>query len=148
MTHSGEKPKNAANAKIPSLRRTFEISFNRTYWRKSKKCSDCKYAFSTAGNLRTHFMARSGEKPKNAANAKIPSLRRTFEISFNRTYWRKSKKCSDCKYAFSTAGDLRIHFMAHSGENPKNAVLLRKVKVYNFIRHMKVKVNNLVRQII
>ena len=33
-----------------------------------------KYAFSVAGDLRTHFMTHSGEEPKNAANAKIPSL--------------------------------------------------------------------------
>ena len=100
MTHSGEKPKNAPNAKIHSLRRTFEILFKGTHWRKSKKCSDCKYAFFVAGDLRTHFMTHSGEEPKNAANAKMPSVRRLFEIPFKSTHWRKSKKCSDCKYAF------------------------------------------------
>ena len=30
--------------------------------------------FFVAGDLRTHFMTHSGEEPKNAANAKIPSL--------------------------------------------------------------------------
>ena len=55
-----------------------------------------KYAFSVAGDLRTHFMTHSGEKPKNAPNAKIHSLRRTFEILFKGTHWRKSKKWQIC----------------------------------------------------
>ena len=55
----------------------------------SKKCNQCDYASSDAGNLRRHLKTHSGEK---------------------------SNKCNQCDYASSQAGNLRRHLKTHSGE--------------------------------
>ena len=55
---------------------------------KSKKCNQCEYASSRAGDLRKHLKTHSGEK---------------------------SNKCNQCDYAFSQAGHLRRHLKTHCG---------------------------------
>ena len=56
---------------------------------KSKKCNQCDYASSRAGDLRRHLKTHSGEK---------------------------SNKCNQCDYASSQAGNLRTHLKTQSGE--------------------------------
>ena len=56
---------------------------------KSKKCNQCEYASSRAGDLRKHLKTHSGEKPN---------------------------KCNQCDFASSRAGNLRRHLKMHSGE--------------------------------
>ena len=56
---------------------------------KSKKCNQCDYASSEAGDLRRRLKTHRGEK---------------------------SKKCNQCDYASSHASDLRRHLKSHSGE--------------------------------
>ncbi len=55
--------------------------------KKSNKCSQCDYASSLAGNMKTHLKRHSsGEKPF---------------------------KCSQCDYASSQTGHLKRHFKTH-----------------------------------
>ena len=49
---------------------------------KPNKCNQCDYAFSRAGNFRSHFKTHTGEK---------------------------SKKCNQCDYTSSRADSLRAH---------------------------------------
>ena len=56
---------------------------------KSIKCNQCDYAFSHAGNLRTHLKTHSGEK---------------------------SIKCNQCDYASAHPSNLSKHLKRHSGE--------------------------------
>ena len=68
--------------------RSFEATYKRHSGEKSKKCKQCDYASSQAGDLRRHLKTQSGEK---------------------------SNKCNQCDYAFSQAGHLRQHMKTHSG---------------------------------
>ena len=54
---------------------------------KSNKCNQCEYAFSRAGDLRTHLRIHSGEK---------------------------SNKCNQCSFASAQAGNLKKHLKTHS----------------------------------
>ena len=54
---------------------------------KLKKCNQCNYASSQAGDLRKHLKTHSGEK---------------------------SNKCNKCGYAFSQAGNLWIYMKTNS----------------------------------
>ena len=56
---------------------------------KTKKCNQCDYAPSHAGQLRTHLRTHSGEK---------------------------LNKCNQCNYAFFDASNLRKHLKTHSVE--------------------------------
>ena len=54
----------------------------------SKKCNQCEYASSWAGNLRRHLKKHSGEK---------------------------SNKCNQCAYASTDVGNLRKRLKTHGG---------------------------------
>ena len=56
---------------------------------KSNKCSQCDFASSQAGSMRTRLKTHIGEK---------------------------LHKCNQCDYATSQAGNLRRHLKTHSGE--------------------------------
>ena len=67
----------------------FEETLNNAQWRKVKKCNQCDFASSQAGDLRKHFKTHSGEK---------------------------SNKCNQCDFASSQPGHLRKHLKSLSGE--------------------------------
>ena len=56
---------------------------------KLKKCDQCDYASTRAGDLRRHLKTHNGEKPN---------------------------KCNLCDHASSHPGNLRTHLKIHSGE--------------------------------
>ena len=84
---------------------------------KPKKCSQCNYASSQTGNLKTHFKTHSGEKFNkfnqcDYATSYPGTLKRHVKIHSG----EKLKKCNQCDYASSRAGNLKEHFKTHSGE--------------------------------
>ena len=89
---------------------------------KSNKCNQCEFASAQAGSLNRHLKTHSGEK---------------------------SNKCNQSDFASLQPGPLKRHLKTHSGEKAKPVsiyihqgkfILPKKVKVYNFTRRMKVKV--------
>ena len=75
--------------------RKFEDTFENAPWGKVKKCNQCDFASSHAGDLRRHLTKHSGEK---------------------------YKKCNQCNYVSCYANDLRRHLQRHSGEKSNKCI--------------------------
>ena len=97
---------NATNATM-QFEETFENPVG-----KIKKCNQCDYASSEAGDLRRHLKTHSGEK---------------------------SNKCNQCDFASSQAGDLKRHLRTHSGEKPNkcNQCEFASTHISNLRKHIK-----------
>ena len=75
--------------------RKFEDTFENAPWGKVRKCNQCDFASSHAGDLRRHLTKHSGEK---------------------------YKKCNQCDYVSCYANDLRRHLQRHSGEKSNKCI--------------------------
>ena len=90
---------------------------------KSNKCSLCDFASSQASNMRRHLITHTGGKSNKCVQCE-------YQYSQAGNLWEKAKQCNQCQYTSIRANSFY------------------QKKVYNFTRRMKVKVYNLVRQII
>ena len=114
-------------------------------WRNAKKCNQCEYAFSRAGNLRRPLKKYNGEKSnkcnlcdfassrschlrthlknilekskKNVTSVILHPSKQTFwpDIWID-TVWKYTIEKSQTSNASSQANDLRKHLKMHSGE--------------------------------
>ena len=115
-------------------------------WRKVKKCSQCGFASTWHGALRTQ-LTMHGEKTVfkllNVASVSMyplwhaiwgPIWKPTVAISGER-----SNKCNRCDFASSDASDLRKHLKMHSGEksNKCNQCDFASSQAGNLKRHLK-----------
>ena len=90
---------------------------------KSIKCSNCNYASSHAGHLRTHMKIHTGEKTNKCnqcdyASSNVSNLRRHLKTHSG----EKTNKCNQCDYASTAASHLMRHLKIHSREKQTNAI--------------------------
>ncbi|XP_018016604.1 zinc finger protein 425-like, partial [Hyalella azteca] len=90
--------------------------------RKFVQCSQCDYAGTTEGELKSHFLfSHTNEKSFQCYECDYACTRKKhLEIHFlHKHSTEKPVQCSECNYACTTKGALKSHFLhKHSTEKP------------------------------
>ena len=113
----------------PFLHIIWGCIWRHTVEKSQTKCNHCDFSSAQAGNLRTHFETHRRQKTnvtsdmitpentiwKNCTNATCEAIPLHVQTIWDNS-GEKSNKCSQCNYASSWAGNLRMHLKTHSGE--------------------------------
>ena len=112
--------------------------FKNAQWRKVKKCNQCDFASSRAGNLRTHLKTHSWEKPNKYNQCDYASSQASNLRTHLKTHsGEKSNKCNQCDFASALACYLRTHLKTQSQTNVRRASVLQPSQAGNLWGHLK-----------
>ena len=86
----------------------------------SNKCNQCDYASSHAGYLRKHLKLYTGKKSHKCNQCNyVSSHIGVFQITSRLVDRFMPNKCNDCDYASCRADDLKTHLKMHIGVKVK-----------------------------
>ena len=89
---------------------------NQCKYEEPNKCNLCYFAFFRACYLRIHLKKHTGENSKKCNECDLAS----FQANNYGHKERKPNKCHYCKYAFSQAGNLRLHLKRTVEKSQRN----------------------------
>lgn len=83
------------------------------------RCGVCGQSFTLRGNLRTHMMIHSGERPYGCTVCGKSFGRRATLVRHVRSHTgEKPFTCAYCGRGFVEKGNLTVHLRTHTGERP------------------------------
>ena len=110
-------------------KRKLEDADENAQWGKAKPMQPMRlYVYSDPSTLiEDTFKKMSGEKSNKCSQCDFASSwAGDLRIHLKTHIGEKSNKCNQCDFAFTQAGDLRKHLKTHSGEKSSKCNLLRQ----------------------